>query len=209
MVGQSSTTRGVVYPYYVCNHKVRLRTCDKKNVKKDDIEDLVIDETVHRVLADEAIDNIADQVAALSFQEGMDTSRMDHLKSQLKSTEEIIINICNAIAQGVLTPSTKKMLEEAEEKKEHLSLELEQEKVIQKNVITKEQVLFWLSQFQNGDTNDPEYRKKLVDVFINKIFVYDDKFVITYNFSGDNNTVELSDVNIALSDLSQSGPPAP
>lgn len=209
MVGQSSTTRGVVYPYYVCNHKVRLRTCDKKNVKKDEIEDLVIHETIHRVLEDDAINNIADQVAELSYREGLDTSRLDNLKLQLKSTEEIITNICNAIAQGVLTPSTKKMLEEAEEKKERLILELEQEKVIQKNIVTKEQVLFWLSQFQGGDINNPEYRKRLVDVFINKVFIYDDKIVITYNFSGDNNTVELSDINSALSDLSQSGPPAP
>lgn len=192
MVGQSSTLRGVVYTYYVCNRKVRLRTCDKHNVKKNEIEDLVVNITVEHVLNDKSIMTIADQVSSLSTAEAQDDSRIKNLAIQLKSTKDIVHNICSAIAQGVVTSSTKQMLEEAETKRDLLELQIAQEKVIEKHPVTREQMLCWLDQFKGGSPEDPEYRRKLIDTFVNSVFVYDDKLIITYNYSGDDRKVELS-----------------
>ena len=40
-----------------------------------------------------------------------------------------------------------------------------------------------------------ECKKKLIDTFVNSIFVYDDKIVLTFNYSGDDRTVTLSEIN--------------
>ena len=36
-------------------------------------------------------------------------------------------------------------------------------------------IRFFLSQFRKGDINDPKYRQGLVDMLVNKIYLYDDK----------------------------------
>lgn len=206
MVGQS--TKNGTYQYYVCNTKVRKRTCAKQNVKKDIIEQIVIEETVN-LLTDEIIAYIADQIEAVYVAEANDVNRVNNLRIQLKSAESVIHNIGSAIAQGIITPTTRDMLVEAEQRRDRLKIEIAQEEVIRKHTITSEQAAHWISQFQSGDPGDADYRRKLIDVFVNKVFLYDDKIVITYNFSGDKNTITLNDIRSAVSDLSQDGSPAP
>ena len=107
-------------------------------------------------------------------------------------------NIASAIAQGIITQTTKDMLLEAEADKITLECNIEKEKLINKTVITKEQIAFWISQFKDGDPNDGEFCRRLIDAFINSVYVYEDKVVITYNYSGDNNKLTISDIQDAL-----------
>ena len=37
----------------------------------------------------------------------------------------------------------------------------------------------------------------MIDTFVNAIFVYDDKIIGTFNYSGDKNTVTLAEINDA------------
>lgn len=50
--------------------------------------------------------------------------------------------------------------------------------------LTITEVKFFLSQLQKGNADDISYRKTLVNVFVNAIYLYDDKLVIFFN-SGD------------------------
>ena len=50
--------------------------------------------------------------------------------------------------------------------------------------ITEEQIIKFLTRLADGDVNDIVYRKSLVKILVNKIFLYDDRFTITFN-SGD------------------------
>lgn len=58
-------------------------------------------------------------------------------------------------------------------------------------VVTEEQVIEFLESLAKGDVNDITYRRALIKMFVNKIFLYDDKFTITFN-TGDEE-VEISD----------------
>ena len=53
------------------------------------------------------------------------------------------------------------------------------------------QVKFFLTQIRDGDANDPKYRKTLVTVLVNAIYLYDDKMTLILNV-GDN-PVEISE----------------
>jgi len=90
----------------------------------------------------------------------------------------------------------KDRMEELEGQKEGLQADIEREQINQKT-LSRDELLFFLRQFMDGDPNDPIYRRRLVDTFINSIWLYDDKLVFTYNYSGEGNTVTLDMVNAA------------
>ncbi|MBR6515029.1 MAG: hypothetical protein IKT46_09390 [Clostridia bacterium] len=54
-------------------------------------------------------------------------------------------------------------------------------------VVTEEQIIAFLENLAKGNVNDITYRRSLIKMFVNKIFLYDDKFTITFN-TGDDET---------------------
>ena len=79
---------------------------------------------------------------------------------------------------------------------------------MQRPVYTKDQIVRWMSRFKGGDISEPTYRKQIIDIFLNSIYVYDDKLVFTYNFKDGTETISLAEVEAALcSDLTCLAPP--
>ena len=88
--------------------------------------------------------------------------------------------------------------DELEGQKAELNADIEREQINQQRV-SRDEVLFFLSQFKGGDPDDPDYKQRLVDTFVNSVWLYDDKLVLTYNYSGDDNKITLDLVDKALS----------
>ena len=65
---------------------------------------------------------------------------------------------------------------------------------MQKPLLTKEQLTFWIHRFRNTDITNKEQRQRLVDIFVNSIFVFDDHLVITFNYKDGAKTVSLIEV---------------
>lgn len=107
--------------------------------------------------------------------------------------------IMKAIEAGLYTDDMKSRMEELAATKSGLTSHIAQEEANQKGV-TREELLFFLRQYRQGDPNDPNYRKKLIRTFVNSIWLYDDKLVITYNYNGENNKVTLDLLEAALSE---------
>ena len=40
-------------------------------------------------------------------------------------------------------------------------------------ILTFDEVKFFLEKFKDGDVNDPEYRTALIDIFLNRIYLFD------------------------------------
>ena len=60
-----------------------------------------------------------------------------------------------------------------------------------------------------GDPNDLEYQKQIIDVFVNSIYVFEDKLVMTYNYKDESETISLEDVQQVFgSDIAGSSPPS-
>lgn len=70
---------------------------------------------------------------------------------------------------------TDKRVELEQTKKQY---DLESKKVIN---ITEQQIKYFLLKIKDGDINDIKYRKTLVTLFVNKIYVYDDEVTIIFN----------------------------
>ena len=198
MCGESGTSRtGVVHHYYKCvSVKKKRAECHKKPVKKRWIEDLVVVEAMKMVMDDDVVDAI---VSMLMDLQGRENTNLPLYQQQLKETENKIENLLKAITEGVFTKSTKTLLEELEAAKEELENRIALEK-LEKPQISEEFMRFWLHRFRKLDMATKEHRQMLIDVFINAIFLYDDKMLITFNYKESTQTITFDDVKNEVSE---------
>ena len=192
---------GKKHYYYKCGSAKRKTGCTKKAVKKDWIENLVVERTMQMIFDDTTLDAIASMVLDVQAREN---TSLPVLKAQLAQTEQGIQNMLNAIQQGIFTVSTKQRLEELEATKEQLTVSILQEE-LQKPHLSREQILFFLQRFRAVDPTKQEQRQRLIDSFVNAVYVYDDKIILTFNYQDGTETITLDDIN--GSDLEASAPP--
>lgn len=180
LCGESGVSHtGKVHRYYKCVSVKKKRTeCHKKSVRKDWIEDLVVSETMKMVMDDQVIEAIVSMLMDLQDRENVN---LPLYEQQLREVDRAIENLLNAIQQGILTKSTKARLEELEANKEDLETRIACEKLA-KPRISAEFITFWLQRFRKLDVRQESHRKMLIDTFINAIFLYDDKVVLTFNY---------------------------
>lgn len=198
LCGESGTSHtGNVHHYYKCVSVKKKRTeCHKKSVRKEWIEDLVVSETMRMVMDDEAIEAIVSMLMDLQDRENVN---LPLYEQQLREVDTAIQNLLNAIQEGILTKSTKGRLEELEATKEELETKIACEKLA-KPKVSAEFMTFWLHRFRKLDVRQKSHRKMLIDTFINAIFLYDDKMVITFNYKEGTTTITFDDLKTALAD---------
>ncbi len=199
MPGESGKGRnGTVHRYYKCNNVKYKHSCDKKTVKKEWIEDIVVRYTKEMLLQDDVIEDISNIVLRVASSEN---TSIILLKQQLSETERAITNLMNAIEQGIITTTTKQRMIELENTKEELELKIIKEEM-KRPPLTKEGLVFWLQRFRRLDTTKKEHKQRLIDSFVNAVYVYDDKLVLTFNYNEANTTVTLGEVNGSIIECS-------
>lgn len=186
IVGESGTssTNNKVYHYYKCAN-AKKRKCSRKALRKAEIEDIVIERTVKTVMNDTILDSVAERV--FEFQQRENTV-LPFLQNELAGVEKAIGNFMKAIEMGVITESTMTRLSELEAQKSDIKVKIAREE-IKSAVLSKEQILFWLNKMKDSDILNEDNRERIVDTFINSIYVYDDKVVINYNCREDSETI--------------------
>ena len=197
MFGESGVSHtGRMYTYYKCAAAKNKKTCDKKAVRKQWLEDLVVSETMKLVEDDASMNAIIAKVMELQNQESTD---LPIYEKQLRETEVGITNMLNAIQMGILTSSTKERLEALEEQRKELQARIAEERLA-KPKMKEEFVRFWLLRFRKLDMTQPEQRQALVDTFINAIYLYDDKVLITFNYKEGTQTVTFGEATEVASE---------
>ena len=88
-------------------------------------------------------------------------------------------------------------MEELEAAKEDLEIKIANEKIAKPRT-SPEFVTFWLHKFRKLDVRQQSHRKMLIDAFVNAIYLYDDKLVLTFNYKDGTRTVTLDDVKEAV-----------
>ena len=152
-------------------------------VGKDYIENLVVAEC-RKLLTDKNITKIDREVVAVCEAE-KDTANLRRLKTAISENERKHKNLMNTIMECDIESVRKSLyLEVPELEQEHTRLEKEialEEKAYP--VLTVPKVKFFLTDLKKGDINDIKYRKTLISVFVNKIYLYDDRITFIFNSS--------------------------
>lgn len=201
MVGESGTSKnGSKYQYYICLEKKKHRACQKKAVRKDWIEDLVIGQVKTILTNDNRIDMIAHQVYEFFVAEKGDTSYVDSLRAELKQVESAAGNIMRAIEMGIFNDTTKARMEELDAQKTALEAAIADATLACTIQLTENDIRYFLRKYREIDLDSKEGRQRIVDTFVNAIFVYDDKITITFNYSGDDRTITLPEIDAAAAE---------
>ena len=196
MVGESGTGRNGVHHYYKCSSiKRKLKNCSKKTVKKNWLEDTVIQEIKQFLDDPKTVEAVTTLVMDI---QGRESHSVPAFEKQLSEINTAIDNLLNAIQQGILTKSTKDRLEKLEATRDELEQRIAVEKLA-KPKVSNEFIKFWLKRFQHLDTTKLELRKMLIETFVNAIYLYDDKAVIALNYKDGTKTVNFNDMECALS----------
>lgn len=206
MIGDSGTSKnGARHFYYTCQSRKARKGCSKKSLQKDYLEDRVISFVLDNVLSDERIESTADAVIRMQ-QEELKTSPLAAMEAERKEVLKQIENINNAIAAGVWSTSTVDKLRELEASAENLRISCDTLRFSQSQLMDRNQVLFFLHRFTQGDRSDPLFRRHIIDTFINAVYVFDDELKIVTNNCEGNQRVPLEALP-DCSDYDNSGVP--
>lgn len=197
MVGESGFSHtGAKYSYYGCIKRRREKACDKKPVRQDWIEALVLDETVKLLHDDELMEYIIDR----TWEYYQVTDKVQEEKAvfeaQLAEIDKAINNLVRAIEAGIFNAATKSRMDELDAQKAALTASLADLELTSGIRITREHIEYFLLRLRDLDVKDRECQKRLVQTFVNAVFVYDDGRVkITYNYSGKSSTITLNQID--------------
>lgn len=183
MIGHSSnkvSKNGVIYNYYRCKNAGGKRPCKKKMIGKDYIEDLVIKECKSfltdgniRRIAKEII-KIAQSDEAFAILRGLEAS-LQKLQREQKN-QMVNLRKCNSdFVRDMIISDLETIALEIKDTERQITMEKANH-----ITITEDQVINRLSKLANGNILDITYRRSLIRISVNKIYIYDDKITITF-----------------------------
>ena len=149
---------------------------------------MVVKET-KALLTDKRIDMIAKEIVALCEKEG-NSPVLQRLEKLLKENEKATANLVKALEAGQAVDIISAQLAKRQAERKEFEKQLADEK-IQHPMLTVPQVKFFMERFKNGNVNDMKYRKALVDTFVRRIILYDERMTILYNVQDGQSSLPL------------------
>ena len=185
MQGVSGTSRsGSLYYYYSCIN-YRKHTCTLKYQRKELMEKIVL------YILDDLINDpalriiIAEKCYAYHQAQNDDNGAYEaSIRAQLKDVEGKLNNLVKAIEAGIFNSTTAERMNVLENQKSMLNDALLAEQNRKKCDLTLNTIVKFLSSLV-GDINNPDTRRRLLEFFIDKIYVYPDKMVVTFYYTDD------------------------
>ena len=79
-----------------------------------------------------------------------------------------------------------------------LSLKITKEE-LERPLLTKEQIIEWLKDLRKYGTKRLDHKRRLINTFVNSVYLYDDKIVINFNYKDGTETLPLQEIEAFLS----------
>ena len=154
----------------------------------------------------------ADRVVA-EYARSYDASGIKPLERQIREADKELDALVDTLIKTTSAAAIAKInerIEAAEARKRSLEDELATLRIASRVEIRKPDIVAWISQFRAGDPADLDYRKKVIELFVNSIYIYDDKIKMFFN-AHDSAQITYPEMlaldDLPGSDLSGSGTP--
>ena len=180
--GVNARGRNGMFYYYTCGARKKDHTCNKAHEKKDFVEWYVVEQTVQYVLTQPRIETIAAAVVA-QYDSEFNNDKIKELERRIAKLDRNIGKYTEMLLEVPKAARSKiyENIENFDTQKTDLEIDLSKLRIANKIRYTENEIVAWLRQFCNGDPMDQEFRKRIIDVFINNVYLYDDRVVIFYN----------------------------
>lgn len=180
MSGTSGTSQtGTLYRYYICNG-VKEKQCHKRRVPKHAIEKIVFDE-IKKMLTKKNIKKIAKEISKI-FDKLEENTKLKYLQNELKNNEIRKKKILNRIIECENESIRKEFYEEIT-KLDNANVNIKNEIQDEEEkhfTLTEEDVISFFMEIRNGNLNDIKYQRALINVLVDKIYLYDDYMTIVF-----------------------------
>lgn len=199
ITGDSGKGRhGGVYHYYSCAAKKRQHTCKLRSTRQDQLEPYVIRSTMEYILDPDHIQDIA-QLVYDEYNREFDDSQIKELDQQIARLNRELDSLVDSLIEmpASARPRIGQRMEELETRKADLEKDRASLQLTIGIRLSKKDIAGWLQTFASGDPEDPDFCQRLVDTFINSVWIYNDKIVVFYNIKNPNtHTLECSDMKV-------------
>lgn len=185
MQGVSGTSAtGRTYYYYYCSAQ-RRKECHLHKARKRDLEDMVLF-ALHNIVDDEEnVTALALDAAEYYEKSHNDTAYLEALEAKRREVEKSLANLVKVIERGVLSDTVTQRLTQLEEQKSALDDAIGTENVRVSLCEDRHSIQAYFDKFLHADVNDPEIRDQVFEYFVDKVYLYDDKLVVSMWFSED------------------------
>lgn len=197
--GQSKT--GKTYYYYECKKKKK-KLCTKRIEHKDKLEKYVV-QNVMAFLSDEANLAIIVQDVLKYFDSRTDESELKSIRKRIADIQDEADAAANAFIEAK-SPLLKQRIEKRMQECEVLLADLEKLKaqlILERGQkLTEKDIVAFINMILQGDVNDLEFRRRLIDNMVYKVYVSDDNTYIYFNIKGGKEIEEITfeDTIVAL-----------
>lgn len=170
------------YKYYVCSESKGYQTCSCKRIRKDYLENVVLQEIKKHILNEKAIYQIANEILQLLNNNPKDQKgKLRQLKTEQSAIKEEMKELIDLRAKKLI--SDIYLAENIREKEVKLQ-EIEQQiygiEQQTKNTISHAMIVDYLNKMLSiADTTDDEVLKTIFDNFVESIIVGDEEISIT------------------------------
>ncbi|AWH78788.1 TPA: zinc ribbon domain-containing protein [Clostridioides difficile] len=177
----------VIYVSYRCGCRKQKRDCNNREIKRDYLEEFILQELEKNILNDEAIPALSKALnEKLNYKNESNAELLKNLDQKLEKVNKEISNILNTIMNGIVSSMLKDKLDELEQVKLNLDLKMNELKIENKVVdgvgVTEEQIRSMFSRFKEFvlERNIPECKKFIGD-YIKEVIVYKDHVEVVFN----------------------------
>jgi len=202
MIGRSGTGRSGTYAYYVCRGQ-REKTCTKKAVRRDLLEERVVNCVIDSLNDDSIVGWIADSVVEMQRRETeARLAAPEALRAELADVKQSIKGIINAIEAGIVTASVKERLLELEAEQESLTAAIA-DASLPVPIVDRKAIVYWLTRFRGAVEEGRGQEAAMRDMANSLIWalrVWDDHAEAILNYSGIENVI-----NVPLLDTLETG----
>lgn len=196
MGGHTCTPHDKSYSYYSCLDKARIPTkkCLQKQIRKEDAEEAVILKIKKEILTSETFAVIADKMRKkfASTKTSIDKKIADK-QNQLAKAEKTRANLYKLVEKGIDDDFTFSKIKAAKETIDALQAEIQTLKKAKKSKILSDaeiQKAFQLFNDKVKSMNDVEAQKLLIDLFLDKVIVTDQKLDIHLSTDAISNMIQ-------------------
>ena len=182
--GGTSKT-GKTHNYYACKKKKK-SLCDKKREGKDGLE-LYVVQCVKDFLSDPANAALAASDVINHYEKRTSNDGLKGIEIKIAKAKNDAEGLTTAFIEAkssLLRANIETQMADLEILLDDLQIQKSQIELERGLKITKQHILLFIAELLQGDENDKEYQRKIIDNLVYKVFISDDNNVVYFNLKG-------------------------
>jgi len=185
MIGRSGYGKmGVKYNYYTCLKQVK-KECEKKSVRQDYLESVVLKEVMSVLSDPDTFNYIVDLIWEHYLESDRLSSEIENITRKLKEIDSSMGNLVKSVEEGMPYNLVKTRMDELTGEKSMYQKLLGEKRIEKKFELTRDQIVEFMEKFTTMDYTDKSCQKVIVSKLINRIYLYSDRVIIGLNYSNE------------------------